>query len=55
MKVLILEVTSFRSYSIRFFALYSILTFLCSMHLNEFFDPDKFQWVVDFGRSFCFS
>ena len=27
---------------------------MCSMHLNEFIDRDKFQ-VVDSGRSFCFS
>ena len=25
------------------------------MLLNEFIDLDKFQEVVDFGRSFCFS
>ena len=25
------------------------------MHLNEIIDLDKFQEVVDFGRSFCFS
>ena len=25
------------------------------MHLNEFIDLDKFQDVVDLGRSFCFS
>ena len=25
------------------------------MHLNEFIDLVKFQEVVDFGRSFCFS
>ena len=32
-----------------------ILTFLCFMHLNEFIDFDKFQQVVHFGPSFCFS
>ena len=33
----------------------NILTILCSMLFNESIDLDKFQELVDFGRSFCFS
>ena len=33
----------------------NILTILCSMLFNEPIDLDKFQELVDFGRSFCFS
>ena len=32
-----------------------ILPFLCSRHLNNFIDLDKYQEVVDFGLLFCFS
>ena len=45
----------------RFFNLFhfvnfcNILTILCSMLFNEPIDLDKFQELVDFGRSFCFS
>ena len=37
-----------------FVIFYNILTFLCSMHLNKFIDPDKFQEVVDVVVHFVF-